>query len=1189
MLCAAFPMKPAGLFRLIVWLAFFVSAACGPFSSDAGEVIPLAGQWRFALDRDDAGIKEQWFNRELPDKIQLPGILQAQGYGDEISTNTPWVLSLYDKNWFLREDYTNYAKPGAVKVPFLCQPPRHYLGAAWYQHDIEIPTNWAGQRVVLFLERPHWESRVWLDDKLVGTNDSLCVPHEFELGVVGGARHSVRAEATNEDGAHGVTRPTELTPGKHTLTVRVDNRLILPYRPDAHSVSDSLAQSWNGIVGKMELSVTSVRRTYDLESYPHAATKTVTLKGKWEGRALFMNSPTITLEVTSRQTKQTVNFPTYVRKLERIGESGLMRGDFEMEIPLGGGGSTWHPYNRPDDPGIELPLTWEAGFWGESNPLLYDVTANIGGDNCMATFGLRDFRVTTNLFTINGRLTYLRGTHHGGDFPLTGYPPTDVEYWRKLFATCKEWGLNHMRFHSFCPPEAAFTAADEVGIYLQIEPGMWNTFNPDSPMEDMLYRETERILKAYGNHPSFVLFSASNEPKGKWRDVLPKWAEHFRAIDPRHLYTTGTGFTDTDAPGPLDKVDYTATARFSTWRARGAVGWLGGDYSRALTNVNVPVVAHELGQWCAYPDFDVIKKFTGYMQPGNYEIFRDSAAAHGVLEMNKEFALASGAFQTECYKEEIEANLRTPGMAGFQLLDLHDYVGQGTALVGLLDPFWESKGYATSGEFRKFCNTVVPLVRLKQRVFTTADKCEVPVEIANFSIAPMTNATFIWKVSNESGDGGSASGIWMGHNVIPVGRTKLPNKINVDLSDLPAPAQYKLEVRLQDTPFTNDWKFWLYPTQISAATPTNVFITSDWDDAAAKLAAGRRVLFIPRPADLDWTCPPLDNVPIFWNRLMNPQWGRMLGLWCDTNHPALAEFPTDENCDWQWTQIIRGVRAINLGKLPRGLKPIVAAIDDWNRNWKLGVLFEARVGNGRLLVSAIDVVHNTSPVAQQLQRSLLDYMAGAAFQPQSSVPSGFARPIFAERPADKFVPNVEISPHEFASLRFDSFVMRNLGATAQADGDDAGAAIDGDPNTAWVIGARRGRNAPPPPARPHTLTISFTNAVLMDGLVLMNRQNDRDRIGDVRGFEIQASDDGTNWVNVTSGQLASTWDPQAVQFEKRIAAKKVRFISLSGFGNDTASALAELAIIYTGPKLSDNADGPLQFKRVRSTSSDVEE
>ena len=203
-------------------LTLFISS-----SSLAAQRVSLAGPWRFALDPADAGVKEQWFSHTLSNRIQLPGALQSQGYGDEISIHTPWVLSLYDKLWYLREDYRAYTNAGNVKVPFVCQPPRHYLGAAWYQRDLDLPPDWQGRRAVLFLERPRWETTVWVDDRRIGSNDSLVAPHEYDLG--------------------------SMTPGQHRLSLRVDNRMILPYRPDAHSVSDSLNSTWNGIVGRITL------------------------------------------------------------------------------------------------------------------------------------------------------------------------------------------------------------------------------------------------------------------------------------------------------------------------------------------------------------------------------------------------------------------------------------------------------------------------------------------------------------------------------------------------------------------------------------------------------------------------------------------------------------------------------------------------------------------------------------------------------------------------------------------------------------------------------------------------------------------------------------------------------------------------------------------------------------------------
>ncbi len=258
--------------------------------------------------------------------------------------------------------------------------------------------------------------------------------------------------------------------------------------------------------------------------------------------------------------------------------------------------------------------------------------------------------------------------------------------------------------------------------------------------------------------------------------------------------------------------DYLAIGRIGSHLVRGNSGWFGRDYSASLKGVNVPVVSHEVGQWCAYPDFDIIKKFTGYAQPGNYEIFRDSLAAHGLLERDRDFAQASGKFQLACYKEEIEANLRTPGLSGFQLLDLHDYTGQGTALVGVLDTFWESKGYATPEEFRRFCNATVPLARLKTRVFTTADAFDTVVEIANFDQEPIPDAQPVWKVVDTQGST-AAEGQWPART-IPRGKNIMLGMVSVDLAKLSAPGAYRLMVSLRGTKVGNDWNFWLYPATV---------------------------------------------------------------------------------------------------------------------------------------------------------------------------------------------------------------------------------------------------------------------------------------------------------------------------------------------------------------------------------------
>ncbi len=421
---------------------------------------------------------------------------------------------------------------------------------------------------------------------------------------------------------------------------------------------------------------------------------------------------------------------------------------------------------------------------------------------------------------------------------------------------------------------------------------------------------------------------------------------------------------------------------------------------------------------------------------------------------------------------------------------------------------------------------------------------------------------------------------------IPIGKNIPLGKIAADLSRLSAPGKYRLVVKvgpalrppaeasepnivtetLQDTQvarpaFENYWNFWLYPAQLEDLKISDVLVTSSWDEAEKELLAGGKVLFQPRLADLAWSSPPLARVPVFWNALMGPTWSRMLGLWCDTNSPALAKFPTESHCDWQWTELVRNARAINLDHLSRELKPIVSAIDDWNRNYKLGVVFEAKVGTGKLLVCSLDLNSQASPVARQLKRSLLDYMAGSRFTPQ-----------------------VALGTEAIPSLLFDNRIMHQLGATATADGRRANELIDGDPNTFWSSADARGNG----PKYPHEIKISFPQAVALSGLVLMPRQNHREHQGDLREFTLQSSDDGTNWQPVASGQLASTFDEQKIPFGKTVSAKYLKLTALSGFGNDNSAALAELAVIYAGPKLADDNAGSIEYQRVRTASPDID-
>jgi hypothetical protein len=920
----------------------------------AAATLDLAGAWRFQLDRENAGSTEHWFARPLTAAIELPGSLPGRGIGDPVTVDTRWTGSIFDRSYFTAPEYAPYRQPGNTKVPFWLQPGTHYVGAAWFQRDIVIPAAWAGRRVALTLERPHWKTTVWLDTREIGSNDALSVPHDYDLG-------------------------TAVAPGRHVLTIRVDNTLVPDIGENSHSVTDHTQGNWNGIVGRIELTATAPAWIDDLQVYPHLASNSVLVKGRVGGAGLLPPNTAVKIEAALVHAP---SGPTV---------SVALRGDgsFEAEYPLGAG----------------------ARRWDEFDPALYQLTAALGnGEAKTVTIGLREMGSAGRQLTINGRPLFLRGTLDCAAFPKTGHPPLDVESWKKELRTIQAHGLNHVRFHSWCPPKAAFTAADELGVYQQVEAASWpnqsTTLGDGKPVDAWLEAETGRILRAYGNHPSFAFFSSCNEPGGEHEEPwLRQWVARHKAEDPRRLFTAGSGWPET----PENQYHVTPQPRIQHWkegldsRINRLPPETRTDYRDYISTRSVPVVSHEVGQWCVYPNFAEIPKYTGYLKPRNLEIFRDTLAAHHLADQAHDFLIASGKLQVLCYKEDIESALRTPGMGGFQLLSLGDFPGQGTALVGVLDAFWEEKGYVTPAEFRRFCNSTVPLARLDRRVFTADEHLVADVEVAHFGAAPLVHAVATWKLADDS-DRAVAHGQFEPRD-IPVGAGNTLGRIDLALTAVPAPARYKLVVSLKGTAFENDWDVWVYPPaeRIVTVPPADIALTPAWDAAAqAKLEAGGTVwLMIPptrvRP-DPKKGPVALGFSSIFWNTAWtNGQAPHTLGILCNPKHPALSTFPTDAFSNWQWWYPIQHAAVMILDNLPTALRPTVQVVDDWFTNRRLALVFEARVGRGRLLVTSIELSGaELDPVRRQLRSSLLDYIASPHFNPSVVVTADQVRGLIAE-------------------------------------------------------------------------------------------------------------------------------------------------------------------------------------------------
>ena len=891
----------------------------------------LAGSWRFEIDPRDRGLAEKWWTRDCPDQITLPGSLQEQGLGEAVTAETEWTGSVFDRSWHLEERYAKYREPGNIKIPFWLQPERHYVGAAWYQRDIEIPDDWSGRRVSLFLERCHWETKVWLDDTLVGECDSLATPHVFEFG------------------AHA-------TPGKHRLTILVDNRVRIDVGPNAHSVSDHIQTNWNGIIGRLELQSTGKVWIEDVQIHP------------------------------SLRERRARVFVTLGNQTGRVQEDEL-----RLEMPgacvtqqcqIGAEGNVVE---------IDVPVTAPVSGWDEFAPVLNQLRVSLSsGDEAIRTFGWRDFVAQGTQFLVNDRPIFLRGTQDAGNFPLTGYPVMDVEAWRRIFGIVREHGLNHVRFHSWCPPEAAFEVADEMGMYLQVECGIWANqgavIGDGGLVDAWLYEETKRLLKCYGNHPSFVLLAHGNEPAGERHvEYLREWVLWCQSLgDTRHLYTCAANYPNF----PENQFQNPSGPQQHSW-GQGVNSKLNAqppttdfDYRDWVEKFPVPVVSHEIGQWCVYPNFDEIPKYTGLLRAKNFEIFRETLTANGMGDQARDFLGASGKLQVLCYRHEIEGQLRTSQFGGFVLLDLHDFPGQGTALIGMLDAFWESKGYLQPDEFRRFCSPTVLLARLPQRVLATGEDLLADLEVAHYGPASLGASSGNWRILDESGK--SLLSGQLPVSKLTTGEVNQVGGVKIPLADFTAPAKYRLEASLEGTSLSNDWEFWVFPQEVDVATPSKIMVSHQLGDSEwLHLGNGGRLLLLPK-ADSVPTPVQIGFSPMYWNCAWNiSQPPHTLGILCDPAHPALAGFPTESHTNWQWWDLIHGSAAMVLDGLPKNLRPIVQPIDDYQFNRRLGLLFEASVNGGRVLVCSADLRTNMEqrPVARQFLRSLFAYMESDRFDP----------------------------------------------------------------------------------------------------------------------------------------------------------------------------------------------------------------
>jgi hypothetical protein len=552
-----------------------------------------------------------------------------------------------------------------------------------------------------------------------------------------------------------------------------------------------------------------------------------------------------------------------------------------------------------------------------------------------------------------------------------------------------------MRFHSWCPPDAAFEAADETGFYLHVEAGMWTGVGDGKPLDEWLREESERIIHAYGHHPSFCMLAAGNEPAGKNQarylgDLVTFLKTHY----PGRLYTGASAWPVI----PENEYHVLYGPRIQAWGA-GLTSSINAtppqtvsDYRDTVSRYTVPIISHEVGQWCAYPDLDEIRKYTGVLKAGNFEIVRTTLHDHHLGHLAHDLLMASGMLQTLCYKADIEALLRTPGLGGFHLLDLHDFPGQGTAPVGVLNAFWEPKGYVSAESYRQFCNSTVPLARIPKLVYTDAETLKASIDVAHYGPVSLTGVRSTWRLTT-SGNAPIRKGS-LTQADIATGTVTPLGTISVPLSGLHRPARLRLSVRVGGS--RNHWDIWVFPDTATTGQDTTVQVTQVLTTPIlGSLRQGGTVLLVAPPSKTDPIAVGFS--PIFWNTVWTRgQAPHTLGLLCDPGHPALHDFPATSHTDWQWWDVLHNARAIRLPVQRPAVIPIVRLIDDWNTNRPLALLAEFRVGRGRLLVSGADLINDLAsrPAARQLRSGLVRYMTGRSFAPRITLDRAQLRMLF---------------------------------------------------------------------------------------------------------------------------------------------------------------------------------------------------
>lgn len=934
--------------------------------------VDLAGVWHFAMDSAKEGIQNKQYLTLPEDTISLPGTTSQAKKG------VP----------------SDVRETGCLTDPFL------FEGYAWYSKEISLEEENLGKNIFLYLERTRM-TKVWIDDIFIGEFDSLNTPHNYEL-------------------TKFITKP------QFRLTILVSN-VDYPTK-GGHLTSPDTQTNWNGIIGEIALHIFDPVYLTKIKTFPDIDTKSVLVTFD-------------AINTTDASVNKTIKAKAFLTDIN--GDTGTTTKEAEFFIDFPAGNSTGS---------FTYPLGENAALWSEYTPVIYrlELTMAESSEKAVTTFGLRKFSTTETEFLINGTPTFLRGKHDGLIFPLTGAVPATVDEWILVMKISKSYGINHYRFHTCCPPDAAFTAADYLGIYMEPQLPFWGTLtapgdeNHNEEEQQYLITEGYRMMETFGNHASYCMMSLGNELWGS-KERMAQIIRDYKKIDTRHLYTQGSNnFQHTPVLLPED--DFYVGVRFSKNRLiRGSYGmcdaplghiqWEEPSTTHNYDNViypdttessvadeteeieiqygtgvkkvkaakgegvlvpHIPVVSHEIGQFAVYPNFREIEKYTGVLKARNFEVFRERLEEKGMLDQADDFFYTSGKLSVQCYKEELEAAARTRLLAGYQILDIQDFTGQGTALVGILDAFMDNKGHVTPEEWAGYCSDGILLAQFDSYVHTNGETFCSAMAIRYYNPEKLIGHSLHWDLSTDQ------TSVASGDIAIPDNTFGLVQLGNADIT-LPENEKaviYTLTLSVTGTKMKNSYELYSYPPRKNSLgleavsnisqNGVHLFLTQDFEEAASLLEQGKRVLYLPNEVTesiegfycTDFWCYPMFRDICEW--MKKPVAVGTMGLLIQKEHPALAGFPSHKYSTPQWYQIVSHANCAILEEATdKSYRPIVQMVDNFERNHKLGILFEGKAGDGRLMIctSRLSEIASRAEV-KQFTKSLLDYLTSDAFAPK---------------------------------------------------------------------------------------------------------------------------------------------------------------------------------------------------------------